>query len=437
MFLDFLRLLIKPLLNSHGTATNEINVTGATELDDAIPEHWSTRIRLNAFRKAFWGKRFEGKEGSGAPIIMNTDFIKMAGDVIHFQLMRRLLQGGVTGNSTLTGNEEKLSLGQYDLTVDWLRNAVGFNKRGTKRANFGAVSQAGRELTRWMATQVDDEMNKNLVLDNSPDVLYAGGKSSEDALDATSIFDTDVIDRLKLALERKGAIPFDVRNTKGEEVLEFYGVAIAPIDAYNLRGDDQWNLAQKDAMPRGMSNPIFTGALGIWNGVIIFKQDAIRKIQGTFLRPEATLSANVAASGAVTVTVTINSNTSIPATKMFASTGKIQIGDEVMTYTSKTDTTFVVGAGGRGALSTSSVAHTTGDFVTQRNISSQIAFGSEIAVRGWGKFPVQVKEVQDYGFKFGVGVEAVFGQTVVVDTDSSVPNYLLSKSYAKNPNPSI
>lgn len=433
---DFLRKFFGFLGNRRGVDVVEVNATTATELDYAIPELWDTKIRLDAVKQAFWGSRFEGAQGSKMPIITNTDFTKSAGDVIHFQTMRRLKYSGVTGDTTLAGSEEKLTLGQYDLSVEWLRHAVAFNKRGTKRANFDAVMVAGDELADWLARQIDDSMFKELVSDESPTTIYSGGKTAEASLTSTDVFNTDSLDRMKLGLLRKGAIPFQVKSVGGT-TLKFFGIVIDSVDAYNLRGDEAWFAAQRDAMTRGLDNPIFSGALGIYNGMIVYEFANVAGEQGTWLRPEAKLSANVGASGAVTVTVTINSDTSIAATKFFPSTGTIRIGSEDLTYTSKTDYTFVVAAGGRGANGTVAASHATGDLVTLRNITKQIGFGAEISVRGWGMYPRKTREVQDYGFKFGVGIEAVYGQQAIKDSDGNIPNYILMKSYASNPNSSI
>ena len=434
---DFLRKFFSFLGNSRGVDVVELNSTTATELDYAIPELWDTKIRLDAVKQAFWGSRFEGAQGSKMPIITNTDFTKSAGDVIHFQTMRRLKYAGVTGDTTLAGSEEKLTLGQYDLSVDWLRHAVAFNKRGTKRANFDAVMVAGDELADWLARQIDDSMFKELVSDESPSTIYSGGKTAEASLTSADVFNTDSLDRMKLALLRKGSIPFQVKSVSGTS-LKMFGIVIDSVDAYNLRGDEAWYSAQRDANLRGMDNPIFTGALGIYNGMIVYEFANVAGEQGTWLRPEATLSANVAAAGAVTVTVTINSDTSINATKFFPSSGTIRIGNEDLTYTgATTGYTFTVAAGGRGANGTVPAAHSTGDLVTLRNVTKQIGFGAEISVRGWGMYPRKTREVQDYGFKFGVGIEAVYGQQAIKDSNGNIPNYVMMKSYAANPNSNI
>lgn len=435
--LDFLRRFFSFLGNSKGLDVVELNATTATDLDYAIPELWDTKIRLDAIKQAFWGSRFEGLQGSKMPIITNNDFTKSAGDKIHFQTMRRLKYSGVTGDTTLAGAEEKLTLGQYDLTVEWLRHAVAFNKRGTKRANFDAVMVAGDELADWLARQIDDSMFKELVSDESPSTIYSGGKTAEASLTSTDVFNTDSLDRMKLALLRKGAIPFQVKSVGGT-TLKFFGVVIDSVDAYNLRGDEAWFAAQRDAMTRGLDNPIFSGALGIYNGMIIYEFANVAGEQGTWLRPEAKLSAIVAAAGAVTVTVTINSDTSINATKFFPATGTIRIGSEDLTYTGATSGyTFTVAAGGRGANGTVPAAHAVSDLVTLRNVTKQVGFGAEIAVRGWGLYPRKTRDVQDYGFKFGVGIESVYGQQAIKDSDGNIPNYVLMKSYAANPNTAI
>lgn len=425
--------LVSMLGNSRGaTDVVEINDTTATDLDYAIPEMWSTKVRLDAIKSAFWGSRFEGKQGSNMPIIINTDFTKSAGDQIHFQTMKRLMAAGVTGETVLTGAEEKLTLGQFGLTVEWLRHAVGFSKRGTKRANFDAVMVAGQELSDWLSRRIDDDMFSELLApagSETVSTLYSGGKTAEASLTSGDVFNTNSLDKLKVALVRKGALPFQVKSVGGT-TLKFFAVTIDPIDAYNLRADDAWFSAQRDANTRGLDNPIFSGALGIYNGMIVYEFGNVSGVQGTWLRPEAKLSAALSGSG-TTITCTINSDTAIDALKYFPSEGTLRIDNEDITYTSETGYYFTASV--RGANGTTATNHATGALVTLRNVSKQIAFGAEIAYRGWGQYPKATKEVQDYGFRYGVGIEAVFGQQVIVDTGSVAVNYVLMKSYAANP----
>lgn len=435
---EFLRSLfwsfVSMTSNQRGADVVEIADTTTTDLDYAIPEHWATKIRLDAIKNAFWGKRFEGKQGSRMPIIANTDFTKAAGDKIHFQTISRLYNSGVTGETVLTGSEEKLALGQYDLQVEWVRHAVGFNKRATKRANFDAVMVAGHELAEWMSRRIDDDMMKQLVsTETTQSTIYAGNKTAEANLTSSDVCNTDALDRMKLALLRKGALPFKVKSVGGAN-LKYFGIVIDPIDAYNLRGDEAWWSAQRDANLRGLDNPIFTGALGIYNGVIVYEFGNVGSKQGTWLRPECALSAGITA-GATTLTVTLDGNTNSDACVFFPDSGTITIDNEEITYSAVSNYQFTVTA--RGANGTSAASHSSAAIVTLRNISTQVGFGSEIAVRGWGLYPKATKQVQDYGFHYGVGIESVFGQIAVKDKAGYCPNYILMKAYAKNPNSSI
>lgn len=183
----------------------------------------------------------------------------------------------------------------------------------------------------------------------------------------------------------------------------------------------------------------------MYNGVIIYVHKAKKSannIQGSPLRPEARVYTTCAATGNIDFDV---STTYKDLGDFFSDTGTIKIDNEEMTYTaitagSGTGSTFqFVTTAGRGANGTTAAAHTAGALITQRNVASAIGFGAEIAVRGWGMKPVPITNGQDYKFPDGswfingLGVAAVFGQTVIKDSASVAPNYILMKTYADNP----
>ena len=430
--ISFLKGLLKFLGNNKGFATlNTHTYVSGAEFDSAIPEFWSERLFDDGIRKAFWGSRFEGKEGSNKPIITKDDFTKGPGDKLHFQVMSQLISTGITGESTLQGNEDKLSMSQFDLTVDWIRNAVAFTENLERRVNFSIVSVARQRLSDWVARYIDEGLDTQLIITESPSTLYAGDASSEATLGDNDTFGTEEIDRIKLALQRKGAIPISVKTKDGEE-LDTYGIAISEVDEYWLKGDSVWQQAQRDANIRGDDNRIFTGALGIYNGCILYVRRSVKSannIQGSPLRPEARLSTTIASTGETTITV--GTNTKANYTKFFPSTGTLRIDSEEITYSAKAATTFTIN--GRAQNSTTAAAHTAGALITLRNVSTQIGFGAEIAVRGWGMKPTPISQTFDYGFENGIGIKAIFGQIAVKDTGSVCKNYLLMKSYAKNP----
>jgi len=415
-----------------------LNVTNKSALDYAIPEKWEVKVRKDAARKAFWSK-FEGAEGAGMPIIKRNDFTKSPGDTVHIQVLSQLGGDGVTGESTLAGNEEKLVLGQFDLTVDWLRHAVAFTEKATKEANFNAIMAANGMLSTWLARRNDSDMFAQLITTASPDTLYSGDATTEETLGTNDTFGTTEIDRIKVALMRKGALPIRIIK-KGKQELPVYGVVISEMDEYNLRADTVWNESNRVAMLRGEENPLFTGALGMYNGVLVYTHYGMAGYQGTPIRPEASIyDSHNDSVGTITVGVSTAKN----YTRFFTSTGTIAIVNaskekEFVSYTGKTNNTFT--GCSRGATYNSDAAdgasaYVTGNLITQSNhVSMQVAFGAEIAAKSYGMYPTPIKQSEDYDFEKGVGVKMVYGQKAIEDAAGDKPNYLLVKSYAGNPN---
>ena len=405
-----------------------------SDLDYNVPEIWEARLRLDASKKSFWSA-LKGKEGSEKPIVEKTEFVNQAGDVIHIQVMSELYGPGRTGENTLRGYEDKLSTAQFDVTVDWLRKAVALTKKVKKEVNFDVLQQIRLRLSNWMARELDRQTFAQL-LDNVSDTLYGGNATSSATLNDDDTFTTQELDKIKLALDRKGAIPLSVSRDSGQETYH-YGVVISEVDEYNLRGDDRWLSAVQAAASRGDNNPIFTGRPVEWNGLLVYTLRGVKAancVQGTPLRPETTVYGSLAAD-ATTVTVggaaVSNSGEEKQYTQFFSSSGTITIGSEEITYTGKTYRTFTGCT--RGANSTTAAAHSNGDLVTQRNVSKVIAFGAEICAFAWGQQPKRVQDTDDYGFVTGIGIETLYGVKAIEDSAGNKPNYLVMECYSKNP----
>ena len=421
---------------SGGADVVELNVNTISDLDEAIPEKWDVDLRADAERMTFWGPNFEGPEGSGKPIIRRDDFTREPGDVIHIQVISPLTRDATTGNATLAGGEEKINLGQFDLTADWVRHAVSFNRRATRRAVFNSAKVAQKLLSKWLAKKIDDDMFQLLVVDSSPNTLQAGNVASALSLGSANVFTPDEIDRLKLKLMSLGALPFDVVMDNGQE-RPMFGVVISEVSEYQLKSNSTWNQALRDAEIRGMKGRLWTGALGRWNGVIIYTAPTVQvshRKWGSFLRPEARVN-GTHSSSITTITVGGSDTTETDYINYFPTTGNLLIGDEIMSYTGTTNSTFTGVT--RGIQGTSNAALADGDLATLASNSVErersIAFGSEMGIRTWAVLPKNQNELQDYRFKFGIGIESAYGQDVVVDVNASIVNYVMLNVAAPRP----
>lgn len=435
----FLADLLANQVGANVNAMIAMNSDTDSDLDYNVPEIWEKRLRYDASRKSFWGV-MKGKEGSEKPIIEKEDFVNQAGDVIHVQIMSELYGPGVTGENTLRGSEDKLSTGQFNVAVDWLRKAVATTKKVKKEINFEIMAEARVRLSNWLARELDRQVFAGLITD-STHTLYAGNASSEATLGDDDTFTTQELDKIKLALDRKGAIPLSVSKKGGQETYH-YGCVISEVDEYNLRGDDRWLEAVKFAQLRGDDNPIFTGRPVEWNGLLVWTLRGVRAagcVQGTPLRPETTLYTDGAGTALTAVATTIlvggaaqsNVGQQKQFTQFFATTGTIKIDNEEMTYTGKTYRSFTTVT--RGANGTTAATHAEGSLITQRDISTIIGFGAEISIFAWGQHPKRIEDMDDYGFITGIGLETLYGVKAVKDSAGATPNYLLMKAFSKNP----
>lgn len=407
-----------------------LNSMTPTDLSNAIPTIWDQKVRLDAARKAFWGK-FVGKEGSDQPIIERMDFTQEPGNQINIQIASQLLQEGVTGDTTLENAEEKFSLGQISITPNVLRHAVAINWRSKKQINFNALQAIGDILSSWLARRTDEDLFNEIINTNPPPTMWAGNATSDATLAADDTFGTDEIIRGTLALQRQGALP--IRTVMdGKQEIDWYGCVVNECDAYQLKLDQTWTTFNKDGGPRGYDeNRIFTGSLGSFNNCYVYSYSSVKfgGRAGSYLRPEAIITTAVTLGAG---TLTVGTNASVNYTKWFPATGNLLIDNEVMSYTGKTVTTFTGVT--RGVNNTVAATHAVGALVTANNLGRAIFFGAEIAARAWGLLPTRITDVRDYGYEQGVGIMAYYGQRAIANSSGTMVNAILMDTYSANPN---
>lgn len=238
-------------------------LTDLAAIDIAIPEIWSKDLLRAAEKFMFW-RDYEGPQGSGMPVIRKDDLTKQAGDTVRIITMSHLTGAGQTGDTALlTDNEEAMSIGQIVLTLAIRAHAVKYTKYAGKQAIFDIRSAAQGRLAYWLADKLDQSMFINATTAATYN-LYGGSATADGGLGTADVFGVTVINRIKAKLTKNRAMPIRLQDGRA-----FYVVVIHPFDSYNLQKDSTWISAQQNANVRGETNPIFTGALGTYNGMII------------------------------------------------------------------------------------------------------------------------------------------------------------------------
>lgn len=432
------------LLNEQGWTT-EMAVTGVADIDLAIPSYWADGILTDANRESFWGQ-LTGKEGSRMPVIDKTGPLKKNGDALTFNTISQLMGTGVSSEQVLKGSEEAISIGSFTVTAEVIRHAVAVTRKSTRQANFDEVKTAGELLKEWMTRKMDNDVFTTII-DNCSETLYAGttahtttGTMRDDNGDE---FGMAEIDKIRLGLMRQGAEPIQITRAN-QRTVPVYGIVLGEIEEYRIYQNTAFLQAIRESFDRfaaGGSHPLINSAIGMFKNCLIYRYYSVLPIpQGTPLRPETVLAATLTTTqtGCVVGGTTPSTGVTPNYTLFFASSGSLQIEDEVITYTSKTNNGFTgftrAADEYNGGSATTAILHNNGKLVTQKNISSVIGFGAEAVFRAIGDSPEPIGEKDDYGEQIGLGIRAYYGQSLKKDSRrNKTKNVVVMKCWSENP----
>lgn len=247
--------------------------SGTTELDYWIPTLYSKKVYEEAKAKMFWD-RFTGLEGSGLPIIQKNELLTEPGETINITRLANLTGDGVSGQTPLRGQEEQLSLAQVQITPEWYRHAVAATGKAQKQVNQDFRMKAQAALAYWMAKKQDTSMWDTARSTGSVGfeattiaIVYGNNAASLDEIDSAD--DMGVTEIAKAAAILRGNDIEPIQVPGGPTGMAYYLLFIHPYQAYSLKQDSDWINRHQNASVLGPANPLFTGALGEIDGVIV------------------------------------------------------------------------------------------------------------------------------------------------------------------------
>ncbi len=262
--------------------------------DNEAVKLWSRKLFREALNQTFLG-RFMGTDTNSIIQILD-DTSKGPGDRVRAILRMQLADAGVVGDGTLEGQEEALTTHTDDLLIDQLRHAVRSKGRmSEQRIPFSVRNEARLGLQDWWADRIDTWGFNQLCGNNAQtDTRFTGlqavtapdsshqkwpnSKTSDQTLSDTAS-DRMSLSLIDAAVETAETLDVPIRPLQlgGEP---YFVMFIHPYQAYDLRTNTstgQWLDIQKAAMNGGAitNNPIFTGALGVYNQTVIHKTTRI------------------------------------------------------------------------------------------------------------------------------------------------------------------
>ena len=254
--------------------------TSISTSNAAAVKLWSEK-QFRDIAKASYFSRFMGTSPESM-CQTDTSLESKKGDRITFNLIPRLTGAGVTEGQTLEGNEESLNNYTFSVNLGLLRHAVRDDGSMTRqRAMFEVTEAQSYAIRTWMTEQIDQKAFNALTA--SPTTIiggngtkYTSGTTASAALTTSHLLTPDLISQIKAGAVtgyNRGQTPLRPLMINGKK---HYVLLVHPDVAYDLKTNTDWQTAQQNANVRSLEgNPIFNGALGMWDNVIIHEHENI------------------------------------------------------------------------------------------------------------------------------------------------------------------
>lgn len=238
-------------------------------------------------------------DDAGSIIQRKSETSKGAGDQVTFGIRFQLNGDGFTENELAEGNGESLSIYSDKIIINELGHVVGVKSENTidqQRVPFTLREEARDGLADWYAKRLSVSFF-NQVCGYTPEtrvkftglqgvtapttgrVIRQSSRASDDLLVSGDTFTLNLVDKAKEAAIVATPIirPINVASKrqdynaylKGKYVMYLHPFQVTDLRTNTSSG--QWLDITKAAMQGGeiTNNPIYTGALGEYNGVIL------------------------------------------------------------------------------------------------------------------------------------------------------------------------
>lgn len=245
---------------------NQVNIPATL-----VPKVWAKKVWHEGTKDSYFDK-FTAMDGSNV-VHQNKDLTNVKGDSVVFGLMMNLTGSGVEGNrQKLSGSEDTLNIYDFTVQTQLVRNAVSRFEADDQKSQYDMLKEIKVVLKQWLSDWLDDKLISKLSYNPlSTETVFAGASGTQSAITANDKLTTTIISRAK----RKAMMHAPKVQPIKVDGMDKYIMLVSPWAARDLKDDPKWLAAQQNANIRGSKNPIFTGALGEYDGVILYEYERV------------------------------------------------------------------------------------------------------------------------------------------------------------------
>lgn len=269
--------------------------------DPKAVKHYSGRLFVDSARNSYWVGRMSGRgQNAMTPIQILTELEREAGEQITYDLVMQLKMKPVYGDDRLRDQEERLNFFTDQIYIDQVRGGVNTGGRMTRKRTLHNLRQIARtRQSEWWGRLYDEYCfmymsgarginpdyiedvdftgfaNNSLTAPDSEHIMFGGAATAKANLTSSHKLDLRLLDRLKAKADTMGGGSEGIPQIQpimidGERKWVY---VMHPWNEYDLRANTssgQYLDIQKAAAgAEGRRNPIFTGALGQHNSIIL------------------------------------------------------------------------------------------------------------------------------------------------------------------------
>lgn len=229
-------------------------------------------------------------EGPNSIIQVKSETKKGAGDRVTFGLRARMTGDGITENEVAEGNGESLTLYSDSLVINELGHVASSKSENTidaQRVPFNLREECKDSLAEWWGDRWSQTFFNQVcgytvqtntkftglnavAAHTSGRRLWAGTATADDGLGSSDTFNLTLIDKaVELAKVGNNMIRPVRINGAPKYVMYLHPYQVTAMRTNTATG--QWQDIQKAALSakNESDNPLYTGALGEYNGVIL------------------------------------------------------------------------------------------------------------------------------------------------------------------------
>lgn len=288
-------------------------MANTTVIPALVPQIWQKQLHKDVIDNLFFSnKNMMGKDTNNV-IQIKDELKKDQGDRVTFGLTAKLGNRPITGDNEAEGNEEAISGYSQSVLIDQARFPVRLQGKLTEQKaaydmRMDAKEKLAIRLSEFIERQIFMKMagvtstdltdvngsvySEDAAWSNSAPIVPAADEAAGtgdryicadadglDSLQATDVFSLSLITKAKIKALTASGPKLQPLKINGQNFWVMFLHPWQEADLKNSTSGINWNQIQREAQVRGDKNPIFSGALGVYDGVILHSHEYVSVCQ--------------------------------------------------------------------------------------------------------------------------------------------------------------